>query len=216
MSISSWFLKNPCHVKYPSYLAQDLLYTTKCIWNHNGLKLLLLKGYSRLMRLWFSFSLRPLLTLVESKESKWNTDMPYTHFKKPLHKREESPLSGKKRSWTIYHIMTSSLFSSYESLLLCFTRTSASQWNCCRHDEKLILEYTVSHIHLPQNLSLPNPGAIPTSSFPPSFMEVNLKRSFLLGDIQQLVSCYYTCCFSLRDIIVLLKTSAVRESVWQT
>lgn len=115
------------------------------------------------------------------------------------------PLSGKKRSWSIYHIMTSSLFSSNESLLLCFTRASASQWNCCRHDEKLILEYTASHIHLPQNLSLANPGAIPTSSFLPSSMEVNLKRSFLLGDMQQLVSCYYTCCFSLRDIIVLLK-----------
>lgn len=109
------------------------------------------------MRLWFSFLLRPLLTLVESKGSKWNTDMPYTHFKKPLHKWEKSPLSGKERSWAIYHIMT----SSNKSLLLCFTRTSASQWNCCRHDEKLILEYTASHIHLPQNLSLTNLQAIP-------------------------------------------------------
>lgn len=159
------------------------------------------------MRLWFSFSLRPLLTLAESNESKWNTDMPYTHFKRPLHKREESPLSGKKRSWTIYQIMRSSLFSSNESLLLCFTRTSASQWNCCRCDEKLILGNTASHIHLPQNLfgSRKPMSNFPTPIFPPSFIEANLKRSFLLGDKQQFVSCYYTCCLSLGDIIVLLK-----------
>lgn len=119
------------------------------------------------------------------------------------------PVWWKEKLNHLPHYDKQPFLQQWKSITVLHQHLSASQWNCCRHDEKLILAYTASHIQLPQNLfvSCKSMSSFSTPSFLQSFIEANLKRSFLgiLGDIQQLVSCYYTCFFSSRDIIVLLK-----------